>query len=126
MVTGGGKSLPNLMEHFVVDVEALTPFEKIGALLSLFGGILLVFGALLLISGGTILIGGIITLWGDFQLGPRLLTFGGILLTFGGVIIINILKRQQLKVKYRCDQNEQSCLGGHLLGGPPSILWRAY
>ena len=34
--------------------------------------------------------GEIITLWGDFQLGARLLTFGGILLTFGGVIIINI------------------------------------
>ena len=64
----------------------------IGALLSLFGGILLVFGAILLISGGTILIGGIITLWGDFQLGQRLLTFGGILLTFGGVIINNIFR----------------------------------
>ena len=35
--------------------------------------------------------GKIITLWGDFQLGARLLTFGGILLTFGGVIIINIV-----------------------------------
>ena len=34
--------------------------------------------------------GKIITLWGDFQLGARLLTFGGILLTFGGMIIINI------------------------------------
>ena len=29
----------------------------------------------------------IIILWGDFELGARLLTYGGILLTFGGVII---------------------------------------
>ena len=53
-----------------------------GALLSFFGGILSVFGALLLISGGTILIGGIITLWGDFQLGPRLLTFGDVIIIY--------------------------------------------
>ena len=31
--------------------------------------------------------GKIIILWGDFELGARLLTYGGILLIFGGVII---------------------------------------
>ena len=37
---------------------------------------------------GQVSIGGkIIILWGDFELGARLLTYGGILLTFGGVII---------------------------------------
>ena len=38
-----------------------------------------------------------ITLWGDFQLGQRLLTFGGILLTFGGVIIINMFVAMTLR-----------------------------
>ena len=37
--------------------------------------------------GARIYWGKIIILWGDFELGARLLTFGGILLTFGGVII---------------------------------------
>ena len=52
-----------------------------------FWGYIISFWGNIINFWGTILIGGIITLWGDFQLGPRLLTFGGILLTFGGVII---------------------------------------
>ena len=55
-----------------------------------FWGYIISFWGNIINFWGTILIGGIITLWGDFQLGPRLLTFGGILLTFGGVIIINM------------------------------------
>ena len=35
--------------------------------------------------------GKIIILWGDFELGARLLTYEGILLTFGGVIINYII-----------------------------------
>ena len=74
----------------------------IGALLSLFLGKIIIFwGTIINFWGhhpywGQGFIGGkFITLWGDFQLGARLLTFGGILLTFGGVIIINIFLNQR-------------------------------
>ena len=64
----------------------------IGGKLSLFGGKIITFWGRYPYWGQGFIGCKFITLWGDFQLGPRLLTFGGILLTFGGVIIINILR----------------------------------
>ena len=56
-----------------------------GHIISFLGHIISFWGWYLYWGQGSI--GGkIIILWGDFELGARLLTYGGILLTFGGVI----------------------------------------
>ena len=60
-----------------------------GHIISFWGNIISFWGRYPYWGQGSI--GGkIIILWGDFELGARLLTYGGILLTFGGVIINNI------------------------------------
>ena len=67
-----------------------------GDIINLWGHIISFWGHIISFWGrypywGQGSIGGkIIILWGDFELGARLLTYGGILLTFGGVIINNI------------------------------------
>ena len=64
-----------------------------GQIISFWGDIINLWGHIISFWGrypywGQGSIGGkIIILWGDFELGARLLTYGGILLTFGGVII---------------------------------------
>ena len=68
-----------------------------GDIINLWGHIISFWGHIISFWGrypywGQGSIGGkIIILWGDFELGARLLTYGGILLTFGGVIINYIL-----------------------------------
>ena len=68
-----------------------------GQIISFWGDIINLWGHIISFWGrypywGQGSIGGkIIILWGDFELGARLLTYGGILLTFGGVIINYIL-----------------------------------
>ena len=69
-----------------------------GDIINLWGHIISFWGHIISFWGrypywGQGSIGGkIIILWGDFELGARLLTYGGILLTFGGVIINYIQK----------------------------------
>ena len=64
-----------------------------GDIINLWGHIISFWGHIISFWGrypywGQGSIGGkIIILWGDFELGARLLTYGGILLTFGGMII---------------------------------------
>ena len=64
-----------------------------GDIINLWGHIISFWGHIISFWGrypywGQGSIGGkIIILWGDFELGARLLTYGGILLIFGGVII---------------------------------------
>ena len=80
-----------------------------GDIINLWGHIISFWGHIISFWGrypywGQGSIGGkIIILWGDFELGARLLTYGGILLTFGGVIINNMFfSRSFCKPKQHC------------------------
>ena len=75
---------------FIVTVSVkIKVFLLWGHIISFWGHIISFWGRYPYWGQGSI--GGkIIILWGDFELGARLLTYGGILLTFGGVIINNM------------------------------------
>ena len=80
----------------------------LGDIINLWGHIISFWGHIISFWGrypywGQGSIGGkIIILWGDFELGARLLTYGGILLTFGGVIINYIWLTASQKEKVDC------------------------
>ena len=73
-----------------------------GDIINLWGHIISFWGHIISFWGrypywGQGSIGGkIIILWGDFELGARLLTYGGISLTFWGVIINYILRTTKI------------------------------
>ena len=81
-----------------------------GDIINLWGHIISFWGHIISFWGrypywGQGSIGGkIIILWGDFELGARLLTYGGILSIFGGVIINYINDWSEDKQHLQCFQ----------------------